>query len=336
MRALFFDGQQQVHLEDIPIPSPAAGEVLVRVAFSGVCQTEFEAYTGQGSKNILGHEFSGEVVEIGAGVARHKSGDRVICHPFMPCGTCSICRTGRLNICRRRTGLARLYHGGFAEYIALPEANFLPLPDDIGMDTGVLVLDVLGMMWHGMKDMPITPASTIAVIGLQPYGLGAVCIGKMMGAAVIAFDASAFRREQAMQLGADHVIDSNDPARKQMIDDLTEGEGFEHIIECDDPAFPFEDMFTSIRAGGIVNLMGHAKRTFQMNPNWVTLWEVKVSGTPIYNPCEHDQVLQVVRRAAWARDIIVTHRPKLDEAKAALDAYVAGNAGKIAFVLNPV
>ena len=331
MKALFFDGNNKVHMEDVEMPRPSAGEVLVQVIWSGVCQTEFGPYEEKGSKVILGHEFSGRVVELGEGATRHRVGDRVVCHPFMPCGRCAPCRTGLTNVCRNRRGLQHIFYGGFGEFIALPEANFLPLPDDIPDDTGVLVLDVIGMMYHGMRDMPIGPASTVAVMGLQPYGLGGVIVAKMMGAKVVAFDASEYRRNQAARLGADVLVDSSDPNLKPIIDDLTGGDRFEHIIECDDPAIPFETMFQSIRSGGILNLMGHARRTFEFNPNWVTLWEVKVIGTPIHPPSQHEEILEVVRRTKWATDIIITHRPRMEEAKPALDAYMAGNAGKVAF-----
>lgn len=102
MKTLFFDGDRRVHIEEVEIPRPGPNEVLVQVACSGVCQTEFGAYVGAGSKKILGHEFSGRVVEVGEAVRLHKVGDRVVCHPFMPCGTCSVCRSGRTNICRDR------------------------------------------------------------------------------------------------------------------------------------------------------------------------------------------------------------------------------------------
>jgi len=131
------------------------------------------------------------------------------------------------------------------------------------------------MMYHGMKNTGIGPASTVAVMGLQPYGLGAVVVAKMMAARVVAFDASAYRRDQAAKLGSDVLVDSADKDMERVIDDLTHGEGFEHIVECDDPAIPFETMFRKMRPGGTLNLMGHARRTFEFDPNWVTLWEVQ-------------------------------------------------------------
>jgi len=329
MHALFFDGNSSVHIEELPVPERRTGEVLVQIAYSGVCETEFKEYRGEGSPDIPGHEFTGKVVEVGPETMRYKVGDRVVCYPFRPCGTCPVCRSGNTHICPDSTNLWHLRQGGFAEYISLPEPYYLPLPDDIPDDVGVLVPEIFGTMYRGLRLMRIKPGEIVAVVGLQPYGLGAVRILKLLGARVAAFDVTRYRRAMASRLGADVTIDSTEPGLFDRIQDMTKGAMFDHIVECDEPILRLERLFVWIRPGGTICLMGHAGHSFELDPDTVWRNEITVIGTPTYHPSEHEQVLDTLRRCPDA-DSIITHRPRLQDTKEALDEYVIDRAGKIA------
>jgi len=205
----------------------------------------------------------------------------------------------------------------------------MPLPPDIPDDTGVLVPEVFGAMYRGLRLMQIRPGSIVAVVGMQPYGLGAVCMAKLLGAKVAAFDTVKYRRAMARRLGADLVIDSSEPGLYDRIAGFTDGAMLEYIVECDEPRLGIERLFTWIRPGGTISLLGHGGRSFEMKPEWVWRGEIKVVGTPTYHPSEHDQVLDTLRQCPDANTII-THRPRLEDAKSALDEYLIDRAGKIA------
>ncbi len=329
MRALFFDGNADVHIEELPVPERKSGEVLVQIAYSGVCETEFKEYRGEGSPHIPGHEFTGRVVEVGPETMRFKVGDRVVCYPFLPCGSCPVCRRGDSHLCLDSTNLWHLEQGGLAEYVSLPEPYFLPLPDDVPDDVGVLVPEIFGTMYRGFRLMHVKSGSLVAVVGLQPYGLGAVSIAKLMGAKVVAFDTVRYRRSMASRLHADVTVDSTEPGLYDRIVGMTNGAMFDYIVECDEPMLRVERLLLWLRPGGTLCLMGHSTRHVEMDPS--TLWrrELTVLGTPTYHPTEHDQVLDTLRRCPDAHTII-THRPRLEETKDALDEYVIDRAGKIA------
>jgi len=329
MKALYLDGGGKVHLENVPVPSPGAGEVLVRVLHSGVCQTEIRYYLGEGAPRILGHEFVGRVEEAGPGVEAFARGDAVMCYPSLPCGRCAVCRSGHATVCPHNTGL----RGGFAEYIAADARFFLKVPEDFANRHGVLLYDVFGMMYRGMEPLGIGPDSCTAIVGLQPYGLGGVAIARQMGARVVAFDASDYRRRIARELGADLTLDGRAENLRAAVMEATGGEFFTEVVECDDPAIPFKDLFDWVRNGGRLCLMGHTKKPISISPDWVTTRKITVSGAPRPLGEQLPEILEIARKCD-KKDAIITHEPRLEDAAAALADYANGKAGKIAFDLT--
>ncbi len=332
MKALFFDGNQQIHIADVPAPMPKEGEALVRVLHSGVCQAEFLGhYFGKGSPNILGHEYVGRVEDVGPGVTNLCPGDTVMCNPFLYCGKCSVCRAGNTAVCpnKRQPGV----RGGYAKYVAEDERGFLKIPEDFVSKYGVLLLDVFGMMYNGMYRLGIDKDSYTAIFGLLSYGFGGVAIARRYGAKVIAFDSSPYRRQIAEELGAEITLDSRRQDLKQVVMEITDGELFTEAVECNDPEIPFEDMFSWTRPGGHISIMGHTGRAFSLNPNWITLKQLTVTGTPLFEPEQLPEIIEIAR-ACENKASIITHEPRLEEAQAALNDYAAGKAGKVAFDLT--
>ncbi len=332
MKALFFDGNQNVHVEDVPRPVAGNGEVVVRVLHSGLCQAQFRRYFADlASSEIPGHEYVGRVEEVGEDVETLAKGDAVMCYPFRPCGTCVVCRAGHSPVCpfKKQPGI----NGGFGEYVAAQASNFLKIPEDFVNKHGVLLLDVFGMMYRAMQPMSIHSDSITAVVGILSYGLGAIEMAKKWGARVVAFDASPYRREIGLDLGADEVVDSNRDDLTDVVMSLTDGELFTEMIECDDPFIEFKDMFLWTRPGGQLSLEGHSNRAFDFNPNWITLNELTVTGTPLFVPEELPEILKIARNCQ-TKDRMVTHEPRLEQGQEVLALYAAGNAGKVAFDLT--
>jgi D-arabinose 1-dehydrogenase-like Zn-dependent alcohol dehydrogenase len=332
MQALFYDGNEEVHVAEVPIPEPKDGEVLVRVLHSGVCQAEFAGhYHGDGSPKVQGHEYVGRVEHVGPGVQALRPGEAVMCYTCLPCGTCSVCRAGNTCVCphRERPG----QRGGFAEYAVGPEKRFLRIPEDFLNAHGTLLLDTFGMMYHGMRGMGIGPDSCTGVVGLLSYGFGAVAIARQYGARVIAFDASPCRRGIAEELGAEVTVDSRRDDLMDVVNEFTGGDLLTEVVECNDPEIAFESLFSWARPGGHICIEGHTGREFALNPNWITLKQLTVTGTPLFEPEELPAILDLAR-ACNNKDSIITHRPRLEEAQAALADYARGEAGKVVFDLT--
>jgi len=328
MLTLFFDGNRNVHLKNQPVPDRADGEILVRVSRAGVCQTDVAVYRGEGSTVVAGSEFTGRVVEVGPETMNFGVGDRVVSYDYLPCGTCPACRADTSYLCTEGTAIAELPQGGFAEYVSLPERYFLPLPDDIDDELGVLIPHEFGMMSCAMRQLDIRENAFVGVVGLQPFGLGAVALAKLAGARVVGFDTTKYRRSLASSVGADVVIDSTEPCLYDKLSNLTNGAMFDFMIECDEPLLRIERIFSWIRPGGTLCLQGHTGETVQLDTDWVTRREITVTGSPRYPADTHEEVLDLLRKCPAARSMI-THRPTIKEAKKALDEYVIDRAGKI-------
>ena len=222
MRAARYHGREDLRLEDVPEPSPGAGDVKLRVLYAGICGTDIhEVYdgpvfvpverphplTGVQAPVILGHELCGEVVEVGAGVTTVAPGDLVAVEPLQPCGRCAYCTSGAYNLCPTRAahGLARA-GGGFAEFTVVEERMAHGLPPGLSAIQGALV-EPMSVGVHAVKLTHARPGSWVAVHGLGPIGLGVLLALRARGVETIASDPSARRRSAVEAVGFRHVLD---------------------------------------------------------------------------------------------------------------------------------
>ncbi len=237
--------QAQPEFQEVPEPQPGPGQVVVRVAGSGLCHTDFTVISRERSywKNesppfTLGHEIAGWVEEVGTGVTKFQRGDAVAVNPsWASCGRCHMCRSGEENHCLyqkaiRAPGVG--YDGGHARYVLVPEARFLvPIGDldpivaapltDAGITTYSAIRSALPVIW---------PGSTTVVIGVGGLGLYALQILRQLtGARVVAVDSTEARLKLAREYGADDVVPSG-PDAANHIRELTSGVGATFVLDC--------------------------------------------------------------------------------------------------------
>ena len=201
MRAAVFHGVRDIRLEERERRRPGRGEVAVRVKACGVCGTDVHMYHGApGSVQIrppvvLGHELSGEVAEVGAGVDRLADGDRVTVDPNMPCGRCFYCRIGRGHLCESLRAVGVTQDGGFAEYCIVPASQVYRVRQSVSFEAAALA-EPLACCLHGIDRMAIRPGQEVAVFGVGPIGLMAVQLAFLSGASrVFASDPRELRRK---------------------------------------------------------------------------------------------------------------------------------------------
>ena len=201
-------------MEDVPIPKPGANEVLLKIKKSAICGTDLHIYKWDEwaqrtikTPLIIGHEYVGEVVELGSEVHQYRIGERVTVEGHIACGHCRNCRRGRQHICEHTVGIGVQRDGGFAEYIAVPISNVMRIdariPDEI-----VSIMDPLGNACHTALSFPLI-GEDVLITGIGgPIGAMATAICKFAGARnVMGTDLSPYRRNLAMNMGADAVID---------------------------------------------------------------------------------------------------------------------------------
>ncbi len=178
--AVFYAVNEPIKVEEIPTPKPAAGEVLVKVAACGLCHTDLH-YTDHGVPTfkkpplVLGHEVSGTIAGVGKGGEKWKEGDRVLLPAVYGCGECSMCRTGRENICEKMVMFGNNVDGGYAEYLLAPAKDVFILPDEIPLIEGSIIADAITTPYHAVVNRgEVKPGNNVVVFGCGGIGLNIV------------------------------------------------------------------------------------------------------------------------------------------------------------------
>lgn len=266
MRVAVLNDIKEFEIEERPTPEPAPDEVLVAVREVGICGSDVHYYEhGQiaeyvvESPLVLGHESAGEVVATGSNVTDLSAGDRVALEPGIPCRRCSHCRRGEYHLCESVEFMATPPHdGAFAEYVTWPADFAYQLPESVSMRAGALC-EPLSVGIHACQRGGVSTGDSVFVAGAGPIGQFALTAARAAGATdIIVSDLVDRKLALAEELGADRTIDvsENDPAT--VIDEYTDGEGVDVVIEASGAAASIQSGFDCVRRGGTVVLVGLA------------------------------------------------------------------------------
>ena len=248
MKALLYQGDRDIRYEGFPDPTLASDlDAIVRMDCCAICGSDLHIYHGQGfSADVgfcVGHEAVGEVVEVGRGVRRLKSGDKVMLSAAVGCGRCPQCLAGEVNLCQNGMaqcyGLSHRLEGCQAEAIRVPAADFnaQKIPDGLTADQALMLTDNLPTAWFGLRNSGVSPGETVVVVGLGPIGLMAVEGAFVLGAArVFAVDRVPERRAMAEGLGAtafgdDAIAQIAEATSGRMADCAVEAVGADETIK---------------------------------------------------------------------------------------------------------
>ncbi|GGI04193.1 alcohol dehydrogenase catalytic domain-containing protein [Egicoccus halophilus] len=254
------EGPEDVRIDEVPVPAPADGEVLVQVRACGICASDLHVVAGvtpHGPRlpQILGHEPAGVIAAVGDGVGDWQVGDRVAWVMSRPCGRCEYCRAGRENLCVTTRVAGVDVDGVQAEY-AVADARFLvPLPADLPFDQAAIVTDAVATPYHALKRGGVGPEMTVAVIGLGGLGMHAVLLAKLAGATVVGVDVAEANLERALAWGADEVVDARQDGVARRIRELTEG-GVDRSFEFVGHRDTVDQAVKALRPGGRATIVG--------------------------------------------------------------------------------
>jgi threonine dehydrogenase-like Zn-dependent dehydrogenase len=236
MKAVVWNGPEEMAVEEIPEPTAEPGTVIVRPEAAGICGSEIEGYLGKmGNRTpplVMGHEFAGLVTEVGEGVEEDLVGREVAVNPLSSDGTCPLCRSGYANLCPNRRLIGIHSPGGFAEYALAPVQNVYPLPEGVEARTGALAEPLangvhavrLGLAGHFVEHAVVVGAGTIGLMCLQAAVLDGI-------PEVSVVEPHQARREQALELGAHAAYASGEEAR-EALEGPTEGLGADLVIDA--------------------------------------------------------------------------------------------------------
>lgn len=234
MKAGVVHAREDIRYEDIQKPVPKPGQVLVKVKFTGICGSDIPRVNGDACHffpNVLGHEFSGTIAEVGEGVTSVKVGDRVAGVPLVPCMKCEDCQKGNYSLCKHYSFIGSREFGSFAEYVAVPERNVVKFDDEVSFEQGAF-FEPATVALHGLERNEFRGGGTVAILGGGTIGLLTMQWAKIFGAQkVVVFDIVPERLELAARLGADAGVNTLDADFKQQVAALTNGRGFDYVYE---------------------------------------------------------------------------------------------------------
>ena len=341
MRAAYFvGGGRPLELREAPRPDPGPGEILVRVAACGLCHTDLH-YMDHGVPTfktpplILGHEVSGTVAQIGAGVDPTLLATDVLLAPVTTCGACVACRTGRENVCAAQKMIGNNVDGGFAEFVVTAARDAFPLPAELPLEESSVIADALTTAFHAVvRRGAVSPGETVAVFGCGGLGLNVVQVASMIGARVVAVDIDPRKLAVALELGASATIDAREPDVAKRVRRETSG-GADVAIEAIGRPPTQEDAVASLRTGGRVVFLGSSAQSMTLPGGRVMYRELSVIGTLGCRGVDFPVVIDLVRRGKLAVLPLVTHRHTLDEINDGFDQLRRGEGIRHIAVIAP-
>ena len=323
MKAARFYGGKDIRIETLPDPVPGPGDVLVQVAATGICGSDLHGYHAENPKSrsprTAGHELTGQVVALGAGVVEHKVGDHVAIEPTIPCNECPECLSGNYNICSKLVhigGSAR--GGGFAEYMLAPEDNVYTLPEGVSFEAGALA-EVYAVAVHALSMVPVSPGDRVAVIGSGPIGLTIAQMADLAGAESIAILGKPDGPLQIAQEMIDAIpinVDTTDPVEEVM--EWSNGKGATVVFEAVGGRSNTLMQATEIAAkrGKICMVGGHVA-PFTLDARYARSRELTVTWAFCYGRREGEKEFQIAVNLMGAGKLdpmpLITHRFPLDE-----------------------
>lgn len=316
-----------LQLREVPIPKPARDEALVRVRACAVDHLDVAMRDGRRADVevplILGHEVAGNVVAFGDGVASGPGmvaiGDRVAMTLYITCGRCRHCQSGRETICEHFGGyIGGKRNGGYAEYIAVPAANLIAVPDSIAFPEASILANAIGTPYHAMVNrMHLRAGERVVITGAGGgVGLHAVQIARMLGANVLGIDITAEKLTAAKEAGADVAVDAREQSISDAIRDWTDGRGADAVLELVGPATMVETVPALARGGRLVVVGTQTGRTFDLDPMALFRDEWSLIGSRNCSKAELREVVDLVESGRLRP--IVSGRFPLADAELAL------------------
>ncbi|MBN1581224.1 MAG: zinc-binding dehydrogenase [Anaerolineae bacterium] len=337
MRGVVFPGDRRAEVRDFPDPTPGPDEVVVQMKASGLCGSDLHLYRQSakqraGNNTIPGHEPSGVVAALGENVTRVKVGDRVSVYHYLGCGHCKHCLAGNIMWCAERRGYGGPIHGADADYILTDERNCLPLPAELSFAHGALIACAAGTAYSSMRKLQPSGGDTVAIFGQGPVGLCGLLMVKGMGGRVIGVEPIRERRDLALALGADEVIDPTQVENiRDAIHELTHDEGADLAFETSGSAAGQNGAVDCLRLGGKAAFVGFGVREKTLNPSQFIGRQLTLMGSFVIPIYMYWDLVQFIIDRQLPMEKMVTHRFSIDDAPEAFRIFDEGRTGKMIF-----
>jgi threonine 3-dehydrogenase len=330
--------ERGIWMQDIDKPDVGHNDVLIKVNQTAICGTDIHIFKwddwAQATIPVplaVGHEFCGEIVEMGIEVRGFSVGDRVSAEGHITCGVCRNCRAGRRHLCMNTVGVGVNRPGAFAEYISVPAFNVFKLPADIGDDIAS-ILDPLGNATHTALSFDLV-GEDVLITGAGPIGIMAVAIAKYAGARhVVITDVNDYRLDLARKMGATAAVNvTNELLDKTMLD-LGMEEGFDVGMEMSGNPQAFRDMLRTMHHGGKIAMLGILPNDTSIDWNQVIFKGLELKGVYGREMFETWYKMSSMLQSGLDIEPVITHHFPINEYLPAFELMESGQTGKV--ILN--
>jgi len=324
-----------IWLQDVPEPAVGHNDVLIKVHRSAICGTDMHIYNWDAwaQKTVpvpmaVGHEYAGEIVELGSEVRGFSTGDRVSGEGHITCGFCRNCRAGRRHLCRNTVGVGVNREGAFAEYLVIPAFNAFRIPDDISDDLAS-IFDPFGNATHTALTYNLV-GEDVLITGAGPIGIMAAAIARHVGARhVVITDVNDYRLGLARQMGATRALNVQRESLRGVMTELGMTEGFDVGLEMSGVPQAFADMLEHMNHGGKIALLGIPPAEMAIDWNQVIFKGLEIRG--IYGREMFETWYKMAAMLQSGLDIspVITHRLPVEEFRDGFEIMGSGQSGKV-------
>ena len=326
-------------IEQVPIPEPAPDEVRIAVKECGVCGSDIHAYVGKhpyiSCPIVPGHEFSGLVDALGAGVEGFQVGMPVVVEPSLTCGKCEPCLTGRYNICDHLRVLGCQATGAQAEYITVPAAKVIPMRPGMSFEQGALI-EPAAVAVHALRRVAIHKADRVLIAGAGTIGLLVLQVARALGiSTTIVTDVVEKKLALAQQLGATHVVNS----RTQSLTDMLRAEfgqasAVDVALECVGAEQTMKQCIEATKKGGQIVVVGVFEHDPPVRLSWVQDRELELLGTLMYMRSDFEKARDLIAGGQIQGEPLVTRRAPLEDLPQVMEDILADPAANIKSMIH--
>ncbi len=327
-----------IWMEDVAEPETGHNDLKIRIRKAAICGTDLHIYKwDKWAQNtirtpmVVGHEYVGEVVEVGQEVTGFEVGDRVTGEGHVTCGHCRNCRAGRRHLCRNCVGVGVNRAGAFADYLVIPAFNAFKLPDSVS-DELAAVFDPFGNAVHTALSFDLV-GEDVLITGAGPIGIMAAAVARHAGARhVVITDVNDYRLELAGRMGATRTVNVAQQDLAAVMDELGMTEGFDVGMEMSGVPSAFRELLERMNHGGRVALLGIPPEDMAVDWNKIIFKGLVIKGVYGREMFETWYRMASLVQSGLPLQRIITHRFELADFQQAFDTFASGQTGKV--VLN--
>lgn len=331
MTAAVLHGPKDLKIEEVDVPIPGAGEVLIEVRANGLCHTDVTYYEAKIPEKmrvyplILGHEAAGEVVQLGEGVEGFAVGDHVLLPPVYGCGECPTCRSGLDNLCSASKMLGGNRHGAYAQYVLMPAKHAYKMDKSIDMQKACVAADAVSTTYYAIKErLEMQPGDSVAVFGAGGLGLAALNVARELGAKnLYAIDIRDESLELAKKLGA---ITINSVGKEKIFKELKKmsGDGIRLAMDCVGYGSTIAEAFNTVKMGGDVAVIGFTMDKVELRAGNFMGLQKRVGGSWGCPTRLFPEVVKLLESGGIEFDILISKYYDLPDVEQAFNDLEAG------------